>query len=137
MKRKPNPLLNASPVATHSPTHLYNWNGPTFWRRLVVLLQLVLHCLTLLWQAFTTGSVTKAMPIQFIDGKSCIKKRKGCKTALSSYYTCLSRGLLLMASGRTHTHIHQRSRTKQFQETRRVLAEGLRAPGLKKKLGLQ
>ena len=37
------------------------------------------------------GSVTKAMHIQFTDGKSHIKKRRGCKTALSGYYTYLSR----------------------------------------------
>ena len=65
------------------------------------------------------GSVTKATPIQFTDGKSGIKKRRGCKTALPGYYACLSRDLLLMASGAdTHTHIHQRSRTKRCQETR-------------------
>ena len=52
-----------------------------------------------------TGSVTKATPIQFIDGKSRIKKRRGSKTALSYYYACLSHDLLLMASGAgTHTH---------------------------------
>ena len=51
------------------------------------------------------GSVTKAMPIQFINSKSRIKKRSGRKTALSGYYTCLSHDLLLMASGvDTHTH---------------------------------
>ena len=69
------------------------------------------------------GSITKATPIQFIGGKSCIKKRRDRKTALSGYYACLSRDLLLIASGadtHTHTHIHQRSRTKQFQKTRRV-----------------
>ena len=68
--------------------------------------------------------------IQFIDSKSCIKKRRGLKTALSSYYACLSRDLLLMASGAdTHIHIKQRSQTKRFQETRR---RGLcpREPGL-------
>ena len=51
-----------------------------------------------------TGSVTMAAPIQFIDGESCTKKWKGRKTALSGYYTCLSRDLLLMALGQTHTH---------------------------------
>ena len=44
----------------------------------------------LLQQAFTTGSVTKAMPIHFIDSKSCIKKRKGGKTGLSGYYECVA-----------------------------------------------
>ena len=69
------------------------------------------------------GSVTKATPIQFTDGKSGKKKRRGRKTALPGYYACLSRDLLLMASGadtHTHTHIHQRSLTKRFQETRRA-----------------
>ena len=52
-----------------------------------------------------TGSVTKATPIQFTNGKSRIKKQRGRKTALSGYYTCLSCDLLLMASGAdTHTH---------------------------------
>ena len=51
------------------------------------------------------GSVTNATPIQFIDGKSHIKKWRGRKTALSGYYTCLSHDLLLMASGvDTHTY---------------------------------
>ena len=69
------------------------------------------------------GSVTKATAIHFIDSKSHLKKWRGRKTALSGYYACLSRNLLLMASGAdTHTHIHQRSRTKQFQETRHACA---------------
>ena len=43
---------------------------------------------SLLWQAFMMLSVTKAMPIQFIHGKcNTYKKWKGCKIALSSYYT--------------------------------------------------
>ena len=74
------------------------------------------------------GSVTKATPIQFTDSKSGTKKRRGRKTALPGYYTCLSRDLLLMASGAdTHTHIHQRSRTKRFQETRRARPSASRA----------
>ena len=77
------------------------------------------------------GSVTKAMFIQFIDGKSRIKKWRGRKTALSGYYACLSSDLLLMASGvNTHIHIHQRLRTKQFHETRRAWAAVLCMPGL-------
>ena len=55
-----------------------------------------------------TGSVTKATPIQFTDSKSRIKKRRGRKTALSGYYTCISLDWLLMPSGadaHTHTHI--------------------------------
>ena len=49
--------------------------------------------------------VTKAMAIQFIDDKCHIKKQKSCKTALSGYYTCASRDLLLMPSGvDTHTY---------------------------------
>ena len=54
-----------------------------------------------------TGSVTKATLTQFIDSKSCIKKQRDRKTALSGYYACLSRDLLLMASGAdTHTHTY-------------------------------
>ena len=53
------------------------------------------------------GSVTKATPIQFTDSKSDTKKRRDRKTALPGYYACLSRDLLLMASGAdTHTHTH-------------------------------
>ena len=52
-----------------------------------------------------THSVTKATSIQFINDRSHIKKQRGCKTALSGYYACLSRDLLLMPSGAdTHTH---------------------------------
>ena len=58
------------------------------------------------------GSVTKATPIQFIDSKSRIKKWTGRKTALSSYYACLSRDLLLMASGAdTHTYTYTHTPT--------------------------
>ena len=88
-----------------------------------------------------TGSVTKATPIQFIDSKSHIKKRRGRKTALSGYYACLSRDLLLMALGadththtHTHTHIHQRSRTKRFQETCGPHASGLNIVAVTKRL---
>ena len=57
------------------------------------------------------GSVTKAMPIQFIDSKNRIKKWRDHKTALSGYYACLSRDLLLMASGvDTHTYTNVRGR---------------------------
>ena len=55
------------------------------------------------------GVVTKATPIQLIDSKSCIKKWRGHKAVLSGYYACLSRDLLLMASGaNTHTHTNHR-----------------------------
>ena len=50
--------------------------------------------------------VTKATAIEFIDGKCHIKKRKSCKTALSSYYACVSRDLLLVPSG-VDTHATQ------------------------------
>ena len=43
-----------------------------------------------LWQAFTTGSVTKATPVHFINSKRRIKKRRGRKTALSDYYECVA-----------------------------------------------
>ena len=69
--------------------------------------------------AFSLASVTKATPIQFIYGRSHMKKRRCRKTAFSSYYACFSRDLLLILSG-ADTHIHQRSRTKRFQETRRT-----------------
>ena len=86
------------------PIHLYNGNALTCWYCLVVLLQLVPHYLSLLWQAFMTFSVTKAMPIQFIDGKCHIKKQKSHKTPLFSYYAYLSFDLSLKPSGAdTHT----------------------------------
>ena len=66
-------------------------------------------------------SVTKVMPIQFMNSKCHIKKRKSCKTALSSYYACLSHDLLLMPLGvDRHTHIYQRSQEKRVQETRHM-----------------
>ena len=75
------------------------------------------------------GSVTKAMPIQFIDSKSHIKKWRGCKTPLSGYYACLSRDLLLMALGAdTHTH------TPMFTDktiSKNQAHAGKPAPGLK------
>ena len=64
-----------------------------------------------------TGSVTKATHIQFINSKSRVKKRKGCKTALSGYYASLSRDLLLMASGadtHTYTNIGGRNNFKKL-----------------------
>ena len=46
------------------------------------------------------------------------KKWKSHKTALSSYYVCLSLDLLLLPSTEdTHTLTHQHSQIKQFQET--------------------
>ena len=63
-----------------------------------------------------TGSVTKATPIQFINGNNCIKKYRGRKTVLSGYYACLSHDLLLMALGHgadTHTYTrHTHTYTK-------------------------
>ena len=43
--------------------------------------------------------VTKATAIQFIDGKCHIKKQKSLKIALSGYYACVSRDLLLVPLG--------------------------------------
>ena len=67
-----------------------------------------------------THTVTKAMDIQFINGKCHIKKRKSRKTALSGYYTCVSRELLLMASGantqtdtQTCTYTHMLTRKQK------------------------
>ena len=36
------------------------------------------------------GSVTKPMPIHFINSNSRIKKWRGRKTALSGYYECVA-----------------------------------------------
>ena len=51
-------------------------------------------------------SVTKSMPIQFINSKCHIRKPKSRKTTLSGYYACHSCDLLLMPSEmdiQTHT----------------------------------
>ena len=51
-------------------------------------------------------SVTKAMPVQFINSKCHIQKRRGHKTALSGYYACFSCDLLVIPSGvDTHTNV--------------------------------
>ena len=64
--------------------------------------------LQVLQDGFPWG-VTKATRIQFIDGKCQSKKWKSRKTALSSYYICLSHDLLLMPSGAdTHTYTNIR-----------------------------
>ena len=98
----------------------------------------------LLWQVFMMRSVTKATPIQFIDGRSHMKKQRCHKTALSGYYACFSRDLLLMPSGahaRTHAHAHAHTHTHTHTHTpmfadetisrnQACAAEG-RAPGLK------
>ena len=79
-----------------------------------------------------TRIVTKATAIQFINGKCHIKKCR--KTALSGYYACVSRDLLLMPSGvdtHTHTHTHVNIPTFADKETRRVRACGLCTPDLK------
>ena len=75
------------------------------------------------------GSVTKATPIQFTDGKSRVKKRRGRKTALSGYYACLSRDLLLMASEvDTHTHTHTPTFTDEMISRSQARAAKGRAP---------
>ena len=66
--------------------------------------------------------VTKAVAIQFIDGKCHIKKWKSGKIVLSDYYACVSRDLLLVSSGvDTHTNVCGRSEFKK---------PGLHTPGL-------
>ena len=71
------------------------------------------------------------MPIQFIDSKSHIKKRRGHKTVLSGYYACLSCDLLLMALGvDTHTH------TPTFVDEM-ISRNQERAPGLKRGIGIE
>ena len=86
--------------------------------------------------------VTKATPIQFINSKCHIKKRKSHKTALSRYYACLSRDLLLMpleADTQTHTQAHTHTPTfanETISKTRSVQACGLHMPGLIKIKGV-
>ena len=53
-----------------------------------------------------------------------MKKRRCRKTALSGYYACFSRDLLLMPLG-ADTHTYKRSWTKRFQEIRWPRAPGL------------
>ena len=61
-----------------------------------------------------------------------MKKQRCCKTALSGYYTCFSRDLLLMPSGAdTHTHKHTPTFADEtISQNQMRVAEG-RAPGLK------
>ena len=49
-------------------------------------------------------------------------KWKSRKTALSGYYACVSRDLLLMTSGRTHTHTD--TQTKIISRNQVRTAEG-------------
>ena len=67
--------------------------------------------LSVLWQVFTMHSVTKATPIQFVDGKCYhIKKQKSYKTALYDY-AWFSHDLLLIPLGvETYKHT-KRKRT--------------------------
>ena len=55
-----------------------------------------------------THTVTKAIAIQFINGKCHnYNETKSHKTDLSGYYACVSHDLILMALGAdTQTHIH-------------------------------
>ena len=78
------------------------------------------------------GSVTKVTPIEFTDGKSGTKKRRGRKAALPVYYACLSRDLLLMASG-ADTHTHTYTNVRGPNDFKKPGARGLwlRTPGLK------
>ena len=83
--------------------------------------------------------VTKATAIQFIDSKCHIKKRKSRKIALSGYYACVSRDLLLVpsvADTHTHTQTYQCSWMKRFQEARHVQATGPHLPGLRNEVGI-
>ena len=109
---------------THSPLSL---------KRFVLALPgspSVADIVLLLWQAFTTHSVTKVTPIQFIDGRSHVNKRRCRKTALSGYYACFSRDLLLIPRGWTHTHTPTFVDETISRNQMRV-AEGPRMPGLK------
>ena len=73
-------------------------------------------------------SVTKATAIQFIDGKCHNNKEmESRKTALPSYYACVSRDLLLVPSGvDTHTCKHT-----DFRGQNDFKKPGARFPGLK------
>ena len=88
---------------------------------------------SLLWQALTMRSVTKATPVQLIDARSHMKKQRCRKTALSGYYACFSRDLLLMPSGAdTHTHTHTPTfMDETISRNQTCVAEGPRMPGLK------
>ena len=61
---------------------------------------------------------------------------EGHKSALPGYYACLSRDLLLMASGadtHTHTHTHTHTNIRERNDFKKPGARGLRphTPGLK------
>ena len=72
-------------------------------------------------------TVTKATAIQFIDGKCHIMKQKNHKTALSSYYACVSCDLLLMAlraDTQTDKHTHTDVQTKMILRNQARTAKG-------------
>ena len=69
-------------------------------------------------------NVTKATPIQFIDGMWHVKKRKGRKTALSGYYVCRSCDLLLMLSW-ADTYIY--NNVREQNNVKKAFAHGPQA----------
>ena len=108
----------------HSPLSLKRSN------MLALPLVLLLPVLHLLWQVFTTRSVTKAMPIQLIDGRSHMKKWRCCKTALSGYYAYFSCDVLLIPLG-ADTHTNTPTFADETISRNQARAAFGHAPGLK------
>ena len=73
--------------------------------------RLILRYLSLLWLEFTTRFITKAMPINNIDSRCCIKKPENSIAYITGYSGFISRELFLLAWG-VDTHTHTDVRTK-------------------------
>ena len=94
------------------------------------VLQLVQCNLSVLWQAFTTHSVTKAMPIQFIDSKNYNYKETErpyncCIWLLHMPFSWLA--INVLRGG--HTQTHTRTRYITFKDetiSRKQIHAGLR-----------
>ena len=115
----------------HSPTHFLK---RSVFR--VVLLLLLSHHLSLLWQTFMMCCVNKTTHIHLIDGRCHIKQLKAGK----NHKTCLTNHtwsmlhhitpFIINTLGGRHTHIPT-CKPMQFQETRHALVCSLYMSGLK------
>ena len=86
----------------------------------IILLQLVLHQLSLLWQAFTTCCVTKTTSIHHIYGRCHIMKLESGRshpTCLTNHTESISHHWLLMPFLGTCTHMHARTHIHTHQCT--------------------
>ena len=78
-------------------------------KRLLLLNEWLIQHYRLIWQEFTTCFVTKATPINSIDGVRHTKKLKSSRTYLTDYLGFISCKQFLLTWGAytcTHTHKH-------------------------------